>query len=86
VLIEPLTRFTVRLPGGLLQRIAPDQAVDLPQTVALRLLERAGGKVRAMTPLDQGNAITGQDRYLVSVRGACSGFWMDGCLLVNIQE
>jgi hypothetical protein len=83
LLIESLTRFTVRLPSGLLQRFCPGQAVDLPETVALRLLERTSGKVRVIMPPVQGDVIAWRSPLF----GLCHGRVLDildgQCLLVE---
>ena len=46
--IEALTKITVRTSQGDVE-LRPGQHIDLPDAVAKRLLERAKGKVRAIT-------------------------------------
>jgi hypothetical protein len=48
LLVEALAPLAVRLPNGTITRLAPGIPVDFPDEQAKRLLDRAGGKVRAV--------------------------------------
>ena len=83
MLIEALSTFTVRLPNGLLQRLCPGQPIDLPDPVALRLLERASGMVRAITRPVQGEVITWESPLFGMCEGRVLGILDAQCLLVE---
>ena len=83
MLIEALTSFTVRLPSGLLQRFVAGQAIDLPEPMAMRLLERARGKVRAITRPLQGDVIAWQSPLFGFCEGRVLGILDAQCLLVE---
>jgi len=60
MIIEALTSFTYRWPGGEVH-LKPGKPIDLPEDRALRLLDKAAGKARLVTPtIAVGSQITWQ--------------------------
>ncbi|MDR4485125.1 MAG: hypothetical protein R3B95_18295 [Nitrospirales bacterium] len=73
MLIEALMTLRLKLPDRDL-RVAAGQTVNLPDELALKLLERAAGKVRAVAPPVLADLISGAKIVWESpLFGKCTG-------------
>ncbi len=68
MLIEPLEPLTVKLPEGV-RTLEPGLTYNLPTLQAQKLLAKAPGKVRAVTPFVVGDWV----EFLSPLFGVCSG-------------
>ena len=68
MLIEPLESLTVKLPAGV-RILEPGLTYNLPALQAQKLLAKAPGKVRAVTPFVVGDWV----EFLSPLFGVCSG-------------
>lgn len=72
-MIEALVPLQVKLPGKALQ-VEAGQSVNLPEELAFKLLERATGKVRVVTPPVLADLIPGAKVFWESpLFGQCTG-------------
>ena len=73
MLIEVLVSLQIKLPDKEL-RVKPGQSVNLPEEFAIKLLERAPGKVRVLAPPILADLISGAKIVWDSpIVGPCTG-------------
>jgi len=68
MLIEPLESLTVKTPEGV-RTLEPGRTYNLPALQAQKLLAKAPGKVRAVTPFVVGDWV----EFLSPLFGVCTG-------------